>query len=584
MANVQRAGRDDHRGDERLRVLIVEDSEDDAFLLCHELASVVSNLEYKRVDNAEQMRAALDGEAWDLVISDHSMPRFSAKDAFEILRASGKDIPFIIYSGTISENIALSAMADGVSDFVEKGDIMRLLPVVRRELRGAQVVQAKQRAESRVYHLSHYDQLTGLPNRTLFYERAEELLQGVRESGASAAVCLLDLDRFMRINNTFGYATGDLLVRRIADRLRERVGARGCVARLGRDEFALMSPPYTEASGARDFADAVMKEFARPFVIDGQEFFITFSMGVACMPAHGDEVSTLLVNAESAMFLAKRSGRNNYQLYAREINAASAERLTMENALRRSVERNELLLHYQPSVDIQSGEISGCEALVRWRHPQQGMVPPDKFIPLADEIGMINEIGRWVLREACTQVRRWTDAGMRPLTISVNVSAVQFREEGLVEEVRAALADTGLEPQRLVLEITESVLMRDVEATIRTLKELKDMGVSISIDDFGTGYSSLSYLRRFPIDTLKVDKSFVRDVTEDADDAAIVRAIITLAKSLKLSVVAEGVETADQLAYLRSQGCDRIQGYFFSRPLDPAAFDALMRSGKNLNS
>jgi diguanylate cyclase (GGDEF)-like protein len=582
MANVRRVAPGAKLDADALKVLIVEDSEDDAFLLGHELAAAVNDVCYQRVDNADAMRRALSDGDWDIVISDHAMPRFSSDDAFTVLKASGKDIPFIIYSGTISENTAVSAMAGGVHDFVEKGNLSRLVPVVRRELKGAASEQARRRAESRVYQLSHYDQLTGLPNRALFYERATDLLAQARAAGRIAGVALADLDRFMRINNTFGYATGDLLVRAIAERLRDLVGTPGCVARLGRDEFAIMTPPCVDVDGLRRFAESLTRTFRNPFSVDGQEFYITLSIGIAVAPVDGEEVSSLLVNAESAMFTAKKNGRNNVQFYLRSINAASAERLALESDLRRALERRELHLNYQPSVDIGTGRITGCEALVRWRHPTRGMVPPDKFIPLADEVGLINEIGRFVIDEATGQMQRWRAAGMGDLNVSVNVSAVQFREEALVGVVRDALGKSGLDPHHLTLEITESVLMQDAEATIGMLRALKAMGLSISIDDFGTGYSSLAYLRRFPIDTLKVDKAFVRDVTQDADDAAIVRAIITLAKSLKLEVVAEGVETIEQLAFLRLESCDRIQGYLFSRPLEPAAFEALVREGKAL--
>ena len=566
-----------------LKVLIVEDSEDDAFLLGHELAAAVNDVCYQRVDNADAMRRALIDGDWDIVISDHAMPRFSSQDAFTVLKASGKDIPFIIYSGTISENSAVSAMAGGVHDFVEKGNLSRLLPVVRRELKGAASEQARRRAESRVYHLSHYDQLTGLPNRALFYEHATDLIAQALRAGQVAGVAVADLDRFMRINNTFGYGTGDVLMRAIAERLRDFVEPPGCVARLGRDEFAILTPPYVDTDGLRRFAESLTRAFRQPFTVDGQEFYITLSIGIAVAPVDGEEVSLLLVNAESAMFTAKKHGRNNFQFYLRSINAASAERLALESDLRRALERRELHLNYQPSVDIGTGRITGCEALVRWRHPSRGMVPPDKFIPLADEVGLINDIGRFVIDEATGQMQRWRAAGMGDLNVSVNVSAVQFREEALVDVVRDALAKSGLEPTNLTLEITESVLMQDAETTIGTLRALKAMGLHISIDDFGTGYSSLAYLRRFPIDTLKVDKAFVRDATQDADDAAIVRAIITLAKSLKLQVVAEGVETVEQLAFLRLENCDRIQGYLFSRPLEPAAFEALVREGKTLS-
>jgi len=555
---------------ERLRVLIVEDSEDDAVLLTRELESAV-DLSYLRVACARDLRDALAASDWDLVISDHSMPSFSATEAFELVRASGKDIPFIIYSGHMSAPAAAKAMAAGVHDFVEKGNVSRLMPVIRRELKG---IVARQRAESHVYQLAHYDQLTGLPNRELFSERASARL--ARNPQARCALLFADLDRFMRINNTFGYAIGDLLVQQVAQRLERCAGPDALVGHFGRDEFVLLSGELRGDGDAQAFAQAVMREFAAPFVIDGKEFYITLSMGLTAYPEHGSNVLALLVNAESAMFVAKRSGRNNCQVYRPELNAASAERLTLETALRKAVGNGELLLQYQPILDLGSERVIGTEALVRWRHAALGVLGPDRFIPLADESGMITEIGEWVLFEACRQARRWHDQGHGPLSVAVNVSAVQFRQRGLLNTVAEALSASGLAPSHLELEITEGVLMQDADTTVGTLRGLKNMGVRISVDDFGTGYSSLAYLKRFPIDMLKIDRSFTRDVIGDADNAAIVRAIITLARSLKLTVVAEGVETPAQLEFLRNEGCDRMQGFLLARPLDPAALAPLL--------
>jgi EAL domain-containing protein (putative c-di-GMP-specific phosphodiesterase class I) len=322
----------------------------------------------------------------------------------------------------------------------------------------------------------------------------------------------------------------------------------------------------------------MMQAFAHPFKLDGREFFLTLSIGVCRFPGDGEDVGRLLVNAENAMFLAKRAGRNNYQFYVRDMNSASAERLEMETALRHAVQRGELVLHYQPSIALESGRITAVEALVRWVHPTRGMVPPDKFIPLADETGLIAEVGKWVLFEACRQTKYWHDHGIPGLKVSVNVSAVQFRQGDLTEVVAAALAQTGLPGTCLDLEITETVLMQEAQATIATLKSLKAMGVCVSVDDFGTGYSSLAYLKRFPIDTLKIDKSFMREVTVDSHNAAIVRTVIALAKSLDLESIAEGVETSEQVDFLRAEGCDRLQGYFFSRPLPaPALYEFVQK-------
>jgi len=557
-----------------LRVLLVEDSEDEALLLMRELKRAAIGVAWKRVDSAETLNAALNEADWDLVISDHQMPGFSSEEAYELVRRCGREIPFIIYSGQIAESVALSAMANGVHDFVEKGNVRRLLPVIRRELKMVEQTRARMRAENRLHRVVNYDQLTGLPNRQLFYAQGDRLLG---ECGAAgAALLFIDVDRFMRINNTFGYAVGDLLVRQIGARLENVVSPRGIVTRMGQDDFALLDCGAASEEQARLLATRVMQAFAQPFKVDAREFFLTLSIGVCRYPEDGPDVAHLLVNAENAMFLAKRSGRNNFQVYVRSLNSASAERLEMETALRHAVRDGELVLHYQPSVHLPTGRSSAVEALVRWVHPTRGMIPPDKFIPLADETGLISELGAWVLLEACAQTRRWHEAGFEGLKVSVNVSAVQFRQNDLMQLVAAALAQTGLPPSCLDLEITETVLMQDADATIATLRDLKAMGVSISVDDFGTGYSSLAYLQRFPIDTLKIDKSFMRDVTRDGQNAAIVRTVIALAKSLGLQSIAEGVETLEQVEFLRAEGCDRLQGYYFARPLPaPALLDFL---------
>jgi diguanylate cyclase (GGDEF)-like protein len=386
----------------------------------------------------------------------------------------------------------------------------------------------------------------------------------------------IDQDRLMRINNTHGYAMGDALIRQVAHRLQECVAEHGILARIGGDKFAVFRGGIADSREIQAFADHVMESFTAPFAIDHLEFFVTLSMGICVYPDDGEDVSTLLVNAESAMSLAKKLWRNNYKYYVKEMGEASSMRLVLETSLRRAVERGELLLQYQPIVDLKTGSYTGAEALVRWNHPQFGLLAPDKFIPLADETGLIIEIGEWVLRQACLQAKSWHDMGLHPMSISVNVSAVQLGQPQLLNHVASVLSKTGLDPACLELEITESVLMQDAEASINMLRALKEMGIKISVDDFGTGYSSLSYLKRFPIDILKIDKSFTRDIAVDMDNSAIVTAIAALARSLNLSVLAEGVETREQLNFLRKEKCDRVQGYYFSRPVNPEALLALM--------
>jgi len=556
-------------GERTLRMLVVDDSEDDAVLLCRELSGHGVKLEFTRVDTAPDMGSALCETEWDIVICDHNMPGFDSLGALEVLKRSGKDVPFILYSGHISDEQAFTAMAQGVADYVPKGNIARLVPVIERELRGAAVRQAVRQADDRIKELAFYDTLCALPNHNLFCARVSEWLLETERRGriAKGALLYIDVDRFLRINASFGYETGNELLRQIARRLNECAEARVVLARLGADDFGLFFEGVDDEAKAAAIGDWVLKAFDEPFHKDRLELYLTPSIGISLLPKHGQEVYDLLMNAETAMAVAKRSGGNGVRIYSREMNASSAERVALESALRHAVARDELLLHYQPVVDGASGRIQGVEALVRWQHPERGMIPPDRFIPIADESGLIVDIGEWVLRRACTQMKAWHDQGFGGLSIAVNVSAVQFGQPRLLEVVSRTLEQTGLDPRLLMLEITEGVLMHDAESAVGMLRALKNMGVKIGVDDFGTGYSSLTYLKRFPIDVLKIDRSFIRDLASDEDDAAIVRAIIALAKSLHLETVAEGVETAEQAQLLRTQHVDRLQGYHFSRPL-----------------
>ena len=557
-----------------MRVLLVDDSEDDAFLLQTELQRVFPNANCRRVDNGTDMARALADCQWDLVISDHSMPRFDSVAALDLVKRSGKPIPFVIYSGRLKQDAGINAMSDGASDFVHKSSPARLVAVVQRELQNAQVRRGKELAERSVVQLANYDNLTGLPNRSLFMELAEQRLLDEARPAVGGAVLYLNLDRFMRINESFGYATGDALMWHVAARLKPLVGVHGLIARFSQDKFGIFVDQI-DAAGAQDFAETVMTRVAAPFAQGAQELFLTASVGVSLCPAHGSDAASLVKNAECAMFAAKKRGGNAWQVYRDELSDGSARRLRLESDLKHAVARDELFLVLQPLLDLRSGHILGVEALLRWGHPELGLIPQDEFIGIAEETRLIVEIGDWVLRTACGQMRAWHDAGFPELAIAVNVSSAQFRQADLAERVAAALAATGLPGRALELEITETVAMENAESTIETLRRLKRMGVHIAIDDFGTGYSSLSYLKRFPIDILKVDRSFVRDLPLDADSAAIVRAIAALGRSLKLLVHAEGVETPEQFNFLAAEGCDRMQGYLLAKPLD--AEDALAR-------
>jgi diguanylate cyclase (GGDEF)-like protein len=390
----------------------------------------------------------------------------------------------------------------------------------------------------------------------------------------------LDLDRFKNVNDSLGHSVGDKLLQEVAARLKSVMRASDTVSRLGGDEFVILMPEAADQAAISVAARKVLETVSRPYSIDGHELMSTPSLGIAIFPGDGQDVETLLRNADAAMYHAKESGRNNYQFFTQDMNARALERLSLERSLRRALERDELRLHYQPQYDLASGRVIGVEALIRWEHPEEGLISPGRFMPFAEETGLILPIGAWVLERACWQNREWQRAALPPVRMSVNISALQFRQPGFAETVRHALAVTGLEARYLELEVTESVIMHDAERVTAALSELKRMGLELAIDDFGTGYSSLSYLKRFPIDRLKIDKSFVRDIPSDGEDAAIISAIIGLTRNLGLRTIAEGVETNEQLEFLREQGCDEVQGYLLSRPLPPEACAQLLREGK----
>jgi diguanylate cyclase (GGDEF)-like protein len=558
------------------KILIVDDSADDAFLLSSQIKKIEAGCEFRRVDSAADMREALAQKDWDLVISDHSMPGFDSVEALRILRENNKETPFVIYSGHLAQEIGISAMQNGAHDFVYKNNPERMLPVIKRELEHAKLRRDKTQAEQSISKIANYDDLTGLPNRNLFCDQLDQRLLRKDSTTTAGALLYIDLDRFMRINDSFGYPTGDGLMRQVAARLQACMSRSDLVARMGQDEFGVFASNVGDTAAVVALAERIMQRFAPAFVQNGQEFFITVSIGITLHPQHGADAQTLLKNAESAMFAVKKQGRNQFQLYQLELNHTSSQRLLLENDLRHAIARKQLFLVYQPIIDMKTRRIVSAEALIRWRHPELGIVPPDKFIPLADETGLIHSIGEWVVREACEQLREWQDLGYDSLSVAVNVSAAQFKQEVLASRIEQILRDTGVSAHHLELEITETVAMQSADAAIQTLRRFKNMGINISIDDFGTGYSSLSYLKRFPIDTLKIDRSFVRDISVDSDDAAIVQAIASLGKTLKLKIIAEGVETRDQFEYLSAHGCDRMQGYYFSKPIEPAEFLALL--------
>jgi len=438
--------------------------------------------------------------------------------------------------------------------------------------------------EARIEYLANHDAVTDLPNRNLLCDRVAQLISQSYRSRERLAVLFLDVDRFKLVNDSFGHTVGDGLLKSIAERLRATIRQTDTVARLGGDEFVILVARLAHPEDAGGVARKMLETFAHPFIVAGRELQVTASIGVSIYPEDGDDSNALLTSADAAMYRAKEHGRDCFQYYTREMTVQAQERLELETALRLAVERQEFELHYQPQVDLNSGTITGLEALIRWRHPSLGMVLPAQFIPLAEETGLIAPIGEWAMRTACAQAAVWHTSGHRQLSIAVNLSPRQFLQRDMVSFVRDVLATSGLPAECLELELTESLLMEDSSAVVESLRRLKAVGVGLSLDDFGTGYSSLRYLKRFPIDVVKIDRSFVCDVTSNADGASLTKTIIAMAKSLKLKTIAEGAETRAQLAFLKRNGCDAIQGYYFSRPLPVEEVVAFLSQGKTLET
>lgn len=440
-------------------------------------------------------------------------------------------------------------------------------------------ISRRKKAEHAIKHLAFYDQLTGLPNRTLFADRLNQAMAAAERERRQLAVLFFDLDRFKNVNDTMGHASGDLLLQLVAQRFATFVRKSDTLARLGGDEFVLLCTGIHHEQDAGTVAEKIAKLFALPFDLEGHEVHVTTSIGIVFFPNDGDDASTLLKNADLAMYAAKESGRNAYQFFSEEMNRKVHERNYLENGLRRAQGSDQLFLHFQPQIDMQSGRIYGVEALLRWRHPDSGLIPPDRFIPIAEQVGLIRQLGKWVLDTACSQARQWIDAGYSPITVAVNVSGMQLLDQDFPDQVALTLQESGLDPTQLELEITESVLMVNPKEVAQVLKRLKKLNVQLAVDDFGTGYSSLSYLMEFPLDRLKIDKLFIRNISHNSDRAIIVNTIIALGHDLGLRVLAEGVETEAEQEYLLAHGCDEVQGYLYARPMAATAITELLDAG-----
>ena len=523
----------------------------------------------------------------DLTVTDVKMPVMDGVAFLKAARAEDSTAAIIMLTAMEDVHTGVECMRQGAFDFLLKPvEMGQLLAIAAKALeqRALLIFDQQQQAEierraAEVARAAHYDSLTGLANRALFRDRLGRAQLRAARNEQHLGVMLLDIDRFKGINETLGHDAGDFLLTGVAERLRECVREVDSIARFGGDEFAIILEGLVQGESAAIVAERILASVARPFEVAGREVFVTTSAGIAIYPDDGADVSALVKNADSALFGAKAQGRNTYRFYTPDLNARALERLSLETGLRRALEREEFVLYYQPRVELASGRLLGAEALLRWIHPEHGLVPPGSFIPLAEESGLIIPIGEWVVRAACAQSRAWQEAGYRPLRIAVNISARQFAHRALRDTVASALQDSGLDAAHLEIELTEGLLMEHTDTVLATLGDLKAMGLLIAIDDFGTGYSSLSYLKRFPIDALKIDQSFVRDITTDANAAAISAAIVALARTLRLNVIAEGVETREQAELLLSQGCAEGQGYLYSRPLPADRFVEWLERG-----
>jgi len=513
----------------------------------------------------------------DVLLLDLMMPGMSGFDILTEMAALNvlKDVPTIVLTSSVDAETKLKALELGATDFLAK-------PVDASEL----VLRLRNTLAAKAYRdrLANYDTLTGLPNRNTFMDRLDWALKHSERSGARGAVLHLGIDEFRKVNEALGPAAGDAVLRDIAQRLEVSLRSTDTVSRvagepqpslsrMSGDEFMLLLPVIGTSDDAARIGERIRDAISQPVHSAGHELAITCSIGIALFPADGVTPDNVVKNAGTAMAYAKECGKNTMRFYSSELNARALQKLSLTNELRRALERDELRLFYQPKVDLQSGVVLGAEALVRWQHPERGLVPPGEFIPLAEENGLVVPLGNWVMREACRQSREWQLAGRRVPRISVNVSSHQFRQGDLREILAGILTETGADPQNLTLELTEGVIMDNAAGNLETLRRLKEMGMKLSIDDFGTGYSSLSYLNKFPLDELKIDRSFVMEIKGPDERCAIITAIIAMAHSLALRVVAEGVETEPQRAYLAAEGCDEYQGYFKSKPVPAGEFE-----------
>jgi len=551
-----------------IKTLLIEDNEADSRLLKVLLNDAQPGKHViTAAYTAKEGMACLQENDFDIVITDLNLPDTDDLNVITYIQEINSEVPIVVLSGQNDEKLALQIVQMGAQDYLIKGqgDGHLISRVIDYSIERKKDIQE-------LSQLANYDSLTGLANRLLFRERLDRALIRADRSKALVALLVIDLDRFKNVNDSLGHDAGDQLLIKVASRLEQCTRDGDTIARLGGDEFTIVMEDIKSIDDVVKIADKVLHFMKKEFEINSHEIFVTPSIGITIYPIDDTNASHLFINADSAMYQAKESGRNCYRFYTADMNSHLIVQMNLEAKLRRAIERQEFVLYYQPKFNVQSRESIGAEALIRWNEPEEGMISPAVFIPLAEETGLIGPITDWVMKEACKQNSIWQQQGYKPIRMAVNLSPKQFNQENIAKRIFNQIICSDLAPKYVELEITEGALVEDVEKSNQILNELKSWGIHISIDDFGTGYSSLSYLKKFSLDTLKIDQSFVRDLMKDPDDAAIVSAIIAMARSLKFNVIAEGVETEEQFNYLAAHGCNEIQGYFMGRPVPAEEF------------
>ncbi len=546
-----------------IKVLLVEDNPGDARLVRELLIDAGAN-EFL-LEHTSTLHDALDhliNASFDVMLLDLSLPDAHGMDTIKQIMNVASTMPIVVLSGNNDTDMALEAVQFGAQDYLVKGQGDGNLLA-----RALHYAIDRKHTEERLAYLAHYDTLTGLPNRILFNDRLAATLRHAERHKDLAVLMFLDVDHFKDINDTLGHSAGDTLLQDVAKRLRGCIREEDTIARLGGDEFTIILQGIHHRTDAANVAVKMLDSLEQPFVINDEEVFVTISIGIASYPNCGRDAETLIRNADTALYRAKSDGRNKYKFFETEMNAIVSARMKKTNDLRHAVQRDEFRLYYQPLIETTTGNVFGMEALLRWQHPDKGLLAADEFVPLLEETGLIIPVGEWVLQTACRQSYSWQQAGLPSIYMSVNLSARQFHKHDLVARVAATLQENRLDPHMLQLEITESVLMDDTSTVVHTLEQMRRLGVRLAIDDFGTGYSSLSYLKQYPFDTLKFDRSFVQDMTTSKEGASIVAAVINLGHSINMSVLAEGVESQQQLSMLQENNCDQYQGFLAAQPM-----------------